>query len=333
MRTCPFCGVDFIPTTKRQGKTQRTCGSSNCKSLARGDDCSACGKRVHRGKGSRERIVCRDCQRAGRGDRRVGGYPAGSQWQCEWCDTAFTLAYNRRSGKPRFCSQSCASHYSNASKPAGMKAVRVCEACGKGFRPNHSKGQRFCSRDCRHSKARQSRKSATRPVVIKSCAFCGADFIKVGPRKFCGSQCAKASAAATAAARAKAKPKKPRRLFQLRCWICGAGMSSPHPGKRYCSSSCTRKAHGRGHKDRARKHGVEYVAVNPFDIYDRDGWVCQLCGDPVSPETRWPDLMCASLDHIIPISEKGPHRPDNLRLAHWLCNSYRGVDDIDFMVA
>lgn len=64
---------------------------------------------------------------------------------------------------------------------------------------------------------------------------------------------------------------------------------------------------------------------NRLAIYERDGWVCQLCGDPVPRDVDYLDPLAATLDHIecqswalIP-----DHSPSNLRLAHRLCNSLR----------
>lgn len=60
-------------------------------------------------------------------------------------------------------------------------------------------------------------------------------------------------------------------------------------------------------------------------IYARDGWICQLCNEPVDPtvdpRTRWG----ATLDHIVPRSLGGSHDATNLRLAHRHCNSVRGA--------
>lgn len=36
-----------------------------------------------------------------------------------------------------------------------------------------------------------------------------------------------------------------------------------------------------------------------------------------------PDLRCASLDHIIPVSENGTHEDTNIRLSHFRCNIKR----------
>lgn len=62
-------------------------------------------------------------------------------------------------------------------------------------------------------------------------------------------------------------------------------------------------------------------------IYERDGWVCQLCGDPVDPELKGNDRWAATLDHVVPRSMTlfPDDSPENLRLAHRSCNSKRGA--------
>lgn len=49
--------------------------------------------------------------------------------------------------------------------------------------------------------------------------------------------------------------------------------------------------------------------------------VCGICGKPVDKRIKYPDPMCAVIDHIIPVS-KGGHPSDinNLQLAHNTCN-------------
>lgn len=49
--------------------------------------------------------------------------------------------------------------------------------------------------------------------------------------------------------------------------------------------------------------------------------VCAICGNVVDKNLKYPDPMCATVDHIIPVS-KGGHPSDisNLQLAHFRCN-------------
>lgn len=52
------------------------------------------------------------------------------------------------------------------------------------------------------------------------------------------------------------------------------------------------------------------------EVYERDQWICQYCGERVSPEN-------ATLDHFVPQSKGGTHKKENLRTACLLCNSIK----------
>lgn len=75
---------------------------------------------------------------------------------------------------------------------------------------------------------------------------------------------------------------------------------------------------------RAQLRGASTEVIHRKDIAERDGWTCWLCHKPVDPDTAWPDLMCASLDHVVPLSCGGDHTRANVRLAHFRCNVARG---------
>lgn len=57
----------------------------------------------------------------------------------------------------------------------------------------------------------------------------------------------------------------------------------------------------------------------------RDSWKCHLCRKRVSRSYRAPNPRSATFDHLIPIADGGTDVPENLRLAHWGCNSSRGT--------
>ncbi|QDM56277.1 HNH endonuclease [Gordonia phage SweatNTears] len=63
------------------------------------------------------------------------------------------------------------------------------------------------------------------------------------------------------------------------------------------------------------------------EVFIRDGWICQLCADPVDPDDKHPSKWSPSLDHIIPLSRGGTHTWDNVQLAHLGCNSSKGGRD------
>lgn len=73
---------------------------------------------------------------------------------------------------------------------------------------------------------------------------------------------------------------------------------------------------------RVRKKGLPTEKFMNREIFDRDEWVCQLCGDLVDPDLRWPNPWSVSLDHVIPISNPNcpGHVWDNVWTTHLRCN-------------
>ena len=81
----------------------------------------------------------------------------------------------------------------------------------------------------------------------------------------------------------------------------------------------------RRHKATQRGAGAQLPYL-PQDIYERDGWVCQLCGLPVDREvdpSRGADAP--TIDHVIPVSLGGGDVPENVQLAHRSCNARKGT--------
>jgi len=76
---------------------------------------------------------------------------------------------------------------------------------------------------------------------------------------------------------------------------------------------------------RARKLGATVEEFSDLEIYERDGWTCQLCSGDVDSSLRWPEPMSASLDHVIPLSRGGEHSRVNTQLAHLDCNVRKGA--------
>lgn len=75
---------------------------------------------------------------------------------------------------------------------------------------------------------------------------------------------------------------------------------------------------------RAIIRGLHADVFEPTEIFDRDGWICQICGDDVDRSASWPDPRSASLDHIIPLSRGGTHIRENAQCSHFQCNVRKG---------
>ena len=73
---------------------------------------------------------------------------------------------------------------------------------------------------------------------------------------------------------------------------------------------------------RAATSAVEVIA--PGKVFERDGWVCGICGGKVDKTLKRPDTMSASIDHIIALSNGGTHTWGNVQCAHLTCNVAKG---------
>lgn len=95
-----------------------------------------------------------------------------------------------------------------------------------------------------------------------------------------------------------------------------------------CSERCVRRAMNRGADARLNQHNVVDKDITLTKVFDRDNGVCWICGG----KCNWDDYQTRngqkivgndypSKDHVIPLAKGGTHSWDNVRLAHWLCNT------------
>lgn len=76
---------------------------------------------------------------------------------------------------------------------------------------------------------------------------------------------------------------------------------------------------------RARLAKVVIEKFSSVEIYNRDNWVCGICGMKVDPSVKAPDKMSASIDHVIPLALGGAHSRENTQIAHLGCNISAGA--------
>lgn len=181
-----------------------------------------------------------------------------------------------------------------------------CARCGKRCERLTARGQkpRWCSERCRDA-ARG--KGSGRPRRRRSSAL-----VYVGPVPH----------RRGIVASIDLTPRRQRVWLSGPCAWCGETFTIiDQTAARYCSARCLKAAVRAARGDRFRISPRERQA-----IYERDGWICQLCDAPVDPDLPPSHRWAATLDHIecqswalIP-----DHSPANLRLAHRMCNSMRG---------
>jgi 5-methylcytosine-specific restriction endonuclease McrA len=98
----------------------------------------------------------------------------------------------------------------------------------------------------------------------------------------------------------------------------------------YCNTRCRLSAkyaatEGSTHRRRAKRYGVAYEYIDKRRIFERDGWVCQLCGcDTPEHLQGTTDPQAPQLDHKRPISKGGPHLKTNVQCACRRCNTSKG---------
>lgn len=244
---------------------------------------------------------------------------------CEICGNNFTPSYGGRTANQRTCGRVCG----QALRASTLRAF-TCERCGKaGAETAVGRGRRFCGDECRSWK----------PTDFASCAHCGTEFERSGLRQSCSSKCALALKhaydRAYNATRTCAEWDRSNRI----CAHCGVAFSPTFVGQMYHDQACTRRARrkreratgirgGEIHRSRARKYGRAYEPISHIRVFERDGWVCQICLKRVPKNKKAPHPRSPSLDHIIPMSRPGgDHLYTNVRLAHLECNWRRGADD------
>jgi 5-methylcytosine-specific restriction endonuclease McrA len=253
---------------------------------------------------------------------------------CPECGKEFT------GRKRKYCSRDCMWEYQRKERKEKSEAKRrrICKWCGKEFimswysgkggRGETKEGQ-FCSRKCR-GLYRQSlpKKNPKRCLVyFKKCVVCGKQFTtRYNFNIVCSEKCKKKKQQVL-----MFKRNKNLKIIKTRvCKECGKLFIPEYGDKRnnYCSKKCSRRLNGRIGKAsrRVRKHANGYEAFDPFDVFKRDGWRCQLCGVKTPKRLRGTIKDNApELDHIVSLANGGEHSMRNTQCLCRKCNHSKGI--------
>ena len=259
---------------------------------------------------------------------------------CTECNQEF----DKRRADQKFCSKRCRerSHYRRAREDgryeqwreqAAEKAEverltrppKFCRMCGVEL----TGGKRvLCGRACTNAYKRIGiGEYQRRPEIIakrqaKDTCRCGAE--KWKSAALCR-PCSAAKAARAKSVAAKLNPRilKPRAFVEGPCSVCGERFMGLAAMGSTCSVWCQKAKKA----ERATAKAWEVSPRIRLLVFERDGWVCQLCHEPLDrgadPLSDW----YPSLDHIVPRSKGGGHDPENLRATHRWCNAIRGAED------
>jgi 5-methylcytosine-specific restriction endonuclease McrA len=154
---------------------------------------------------------------------------------------------------------------------------------------------------------------------------CGASFTKKLPHeRFCSKACRQRQG--NRDGQAKRRNSQPRE-----CRWCGVEYVPEYGSLRthYCTTNCRDLAYrarrsGTNHRRRAKKHGCAVAYVNKTKVFERDGWLCQLCGCATPKDSRGKGLpISPELDHAIPLSRGGAHSYENTQCLCRACNHWK----------
>lgn len=299
-RTCRECGSEFMPP---HGNT-RYCGD-------------ACREAVNARRVQRQ-VAAKVAENAAR--------RADDIRECPHCGDLFTPRYNVRQV---YCSSRC------GARALAERETRTCsvEGCGRKLRARGLCGSHYnqAYQPNRHTK------------VEVPCAVCGTVVLKFksGRRQVCSDLCryylktgkphpGRAVAIYHSPPKVRMTEAPLNVLPSSRLGFAGgecAWCDAPFVFDRrvtgvlpsYCSVACRKRAgvarRGKKFQPKPRKRRR---------IYERDGYICQICHEPTEPDTDVMHPWHPSLDHIVPRSQGGSDDDDNLRTAHRWCNSARG---------
>lgn len=201
---------------------------------------------------------------------------------------------------------------------------RTCKVCQTPFvyhPAGKDKGREeqrglCCSMACKSEYVRANKPGPYSRVYAGYCDMCGSPFVSRKQRPQCGPRCR---------ARARATPK----VLTKTCKHCAREyqvVTTDGRPTEYCSAECKAVVDGaRRRVTKAKRKALQKSAsvenVDPFVVFDRDGWRCQLCGDPTPKELRGTyDDKAPELDHVVALSNGGAHSYANAQCACRSCN-------------
>jgi len=186
---------------------------------------------------------------------------------------------------------------------------KICPSCSEDVRVgNYTTNSAYC-RACVASKKRAKPLPEVVPLPTIHCIQCSSQFVPRTRATYCCSQaCTKA-----------------REASINRYNLAMRGREEANAATRKWYASNKSKSFDSSASYRARKIAAFVENVEREVVLERDGWICQLCDQPIDRSARSPDPMSRSIDHRIPLARGGVHSYSNCQSAHLGCNLSKGA--------
>jgi 5-methylcytosine-specific restriction endonuclease McrA len=245
---------------------------------------------------------------------------------CKFCNAGLPERLPSQKGRKRvYCGKAC--HDRDKGFVKGVERVPNCLFCGVALEHKAGAGnpKRFCSRE--HATKTWTKNVTKKAKVSKSCLECQVVFETARDAQvFCSNPCR----AANTSAKLKAL-RVVQEFYEYECDGCSVVVLRKYrvtKGKfgRFCDKCRlrNRRATYRSKTVKRQSLTVKPSRLSCDEIAERDGFMCHICSgvvDMTLPRTR---ALGGTVDHVVPLSKGGSDDPENLKLAHWVCNVRKG---------
>lgn len=212
--------------------------------------------------------------------------------------------------KQSYC-RPCMSAYKKARREAKQPTI-ACATCGASFRKTRSR-QLYCSDPCRMEPQYAAKR--VQPTVGE-CARCGGELTGRSDKRFCSERCVRHAWLDAETNRADRNHRRLvlARLNRAPVAVRPARQRTPVQEYREIWRRNNRfRVAANSERSRAKLLGVQVIDFTFDDLrarFNMWGMRCWMCSKPAT-----------SIDHVKPLSARGPHMLSNLRPACKLCNS------------